>query len=115
MPLKVGDKIELYGGYDWDPLYLRNPSSSARSGVVIQFIEGQNKCPAGVVKLDLKISGEEITGDIVVLELRYENQTWDSPTPVHLELCDFMPENKAWKDRKQGEWVEAAASLRIIS
>lgn len=115
MPLKIGDKIELYGGYDWDPLYLRDPLSSTRSGTVIQFIEGQNKNPAAIIKLDQKISGEIIMGDIVVLELRYEEQTWDTPSPVHVELCDFMPEDKSWIERKQGEWVEGAASLRIMT
>jgi len=25
-----------------------------------------------------------------------------------------MPENKTWKDRKQGEWIEAAAAVKTI-
>ncbi len=113
-PLQVGDKIELSGGYDYDPIYLKRPLATHRSGTVIKFIKGQNKEPAAVVKLDHKISGEKITGDIVVLQLRHAGQTWQEPTPVHIELCDFMPEDKAWKDRKQGEWVEAAASVKLI-
>ena len=113
-PLQVGDKIELSGGYDYDILYLKNPPASKRSGTVIQFIKGQNEEPAAVIKLDQKISGEKITGDIVVLELRHEGQTWQEPTPVHIELCDFMPENQTWKDRKQGEWVEAAATVTLV-
>ena len=112
--LQVGDRIELYGGYDYDPLYLKNPPDSKRSGTVIKFINGQNESPAAVVKLDEKITGEKITGDIAILELRHVGQTWKEPTPVHIELCDFMPEDKVWKDRKQGEWVEAAASVRLI-
>ena len=113
-PLQVGDKVELSGGYDYDPLFLKNPPASKRSGTVIQFIKGQNKLPAAVVKLDYKISGEKITGDIVVLELRYLEQTWQEPTPVHLELCDFMPDDETWKDRKQGEWIEAAATVTVV-
>jgi hypothetical protein len=114
-PLQVGDKIELSGGYDYDPLFLKNPPASKRSGTVIQFIRGQNESPAAVVKLDQSFSGEKITGDIVVLELRHVGQTWQEPAPVHIELCDFMPEDKTWKDRKQGEWVEAAASVTIVT
>lgn len=113
-PLQVGDKIELSGGYDYEPIYLKNPHATYRSGMIIQFIKGQNEEPAAVVKLDNKISGEKVTGDIVVLELRYVGQTWQEPTPVHIELCDFMPEDKTWKDRQQGEWVEAAASVKLI-
>lgn len=112
--LQVGDKIELSGGYDFDPIYLRKPQASKRGGTIIQFIQGQNIQPAAVVKLDQKISGQKITGDIVVLELRHVGQTWQEPTPVHIELCDFMPEDKAWKHRKQGEWVEAAATVKLI-
>jgi len=112
-PLQIGDKIELSGGYDFDPLYLKNPPTSKRLGTVIQFIKGQNQEPAAVVKLDQKISGNVITGDIIVLELRYTGQTWKEPTPVHIELCDFIPEDKSWKDRKQGEWVESNASVTI--
>jgi hypothetical protein len=113
-PLQVGDKIELSGGYDYDPIYLKNPQATNRSGTVIQFIKGQNEEPAAVVRLDQTISGQQITGDVVVLELRYVGQTWQEPTPVHIELCDFMPEDKPWKDRKQGEWVEAAATVKLI-
>ena len=113
-PLQAGDKIELSGGYDYDPVYLRNPRSSRRHGTIIKWIKGQDKEPAAVVRLDQKISGEKITGDIVILELRYVGQTWQQPTPVHIELCDFMPEDKTWKDRKQGEWVEAAATVTLI-
>ncbi|UPT68515.1 MAG: hypothetical protein M0D57_07760 [Sphingobacteriales bacterium JAD_PAG50586_3] len=112
-PLQVGDKIELFGGYDYDPIYLRNPDAAKRLGTVIKFIKGHNEELAAVVKLDEIIFGEKISGDIVVLELRHEGQTWQEPSPVHIELCNFMPENKTWKDREQGEWVEAAASVKL--
>lgn len=111
--LEVGDSIELFGGYDYDPLFLRNPPSDKRTGKVISFIKGQNSNDAAVVKLDYKISGQKITGDILVLEPRYVGQTWFEPSPVHIELCDFMPEDKQWKERRQGEWIEAAATLKI--
>jgi hypothetical protein len=113
-PLQVGDKIELSGGYDYDPLFLKNPPGTKRTGTVIQFIKGQNDTPAAVVRLNEEITGKEITGDIAVLELRYEGQTWKDPSPVHIELCDFLPKDTIWKDRKQGEWIEAAATVKVI-
>lgn len=113
--LKIGDKIELSGGYDWDPKYLKNPPDSKRMGEIIQFIKGQNNERAAVAKLNCVIKGEKISGDIVVLELRYVGQKWDNPTPVHIELCDFIPEDKQWKDRKKGEWVEAAATVTLLT
>jgi len=112
--LKVGDSIELYGGYDYDPLYLKNPTANKRAGVVIQFIPGQNSTPAAVVRLSEKIKGDSISGNILVLELRYVGQTWTNPTPVGIELCDFIPEKKSWKNRRQGEYIEAAATVKIV-
>jgi hypothetical protein len=33
---------------------------------------------------------------------------------VHLELCDFEPEDRPWKTRRQGTWVESHASYTRI-
>lgn len=113
-PLQEGDKIELSGGYENDPLFLKYPPASKRSGTVVQFIQGQNEDPAAVVKMDAAFSGEKIKGDIVVLELRHAGQTWQDSIAVHIELCNFMPENKTWKNRRKGEWIEPAATLTIV-
>lgn len=113
--LNIGDKVELSGGYDFDPIYLKKPAADKRTGTVIHFIEGQNKTTAAVIKLDTKINGEKIIGDIAILELRHKDATWFGKTfIVQVELCDFIPDNKSWENRKQGEWVESAATLKII-
>ena len=112
--LGIGDKIKFKGGYDYDPLFLKYPPKRDRIGKIIRTIPGQNKEDALVVKLDFPITGKKITGDILIMELRYEGQTWATDGPVHLELCNFMPEEKPWKNRKQGEWVESHASFDII-
>jgi hypothetical protein len=112
--LSVGDRIRIWGGYGNDPLFMKNPPNKERIGKVIKTIPGQNKEVALVVKLDFPITGNRVTGDILILELRYEEQTWATDGPVHLELCDFYPEEKPWNDRKQGEWIESHASFDII-
>jgi hypothetical protein len=33
---------------------------------------------------------------------------------VHVELCDFQPEAKAWQHRKRGKWVESHASYKKL-
>jgi hypothetical protein len=40
-----------------------------------------------VVRLDVAVTGSEITRDIAVLELRYLDQTWHKPGPVHIEFA----------------------------
>jgi len=114
--LIAGDRIQLSGGYDMDPLYLKDPPSGNRTGQVLKFIKGQNETQAAVVKLDYQIKGEKVTGDIMILEPRYVGQNWqdDGLGPVHIELCDFIPDDIEWKNRRKGEWIEAAASWKII-
>ena len=81
---------------------------------ITRFIHGQNESPAVVARLDAPISMDQITGQIVVLELRYKGAGWDHANTVHIELCDFEPESKAWKDRKQGKWIESHATCEKV-
>ena len=106
--LKVGDHIRLDGGYDIEPKWLAG--KGYYTGTVINFIPGQNKTQAAVVRLDQAITVDGISGDILVLELRYEGAKWERQETVHVELCNFMPESKSWKFRKQGLWVESHAT-----
>jgi hypothetical protein len=73
--LKIGDRIELYGGYNREHEYLKNPPAKSRTGQVINFIE-KNKHLQAVVRLDYVITYEEFSSNIVILTLRYVNQTW---------------------------------------
>jgi hypothetical protein len=112
--LSVGDRVVLSDGYDFEPPWLQgNPPSSA--GSIISFISGQNDTPAAVVRLDQPITVNNVTGDILVLELRFAGATWSSHNIVHIELCDFTPEPKAWKDRRQGLWVESSATCNYVA
>ena len=106
--LQPGDRLRLHGGYDPQPAWLG--SSESLEGTVVQFITGQNKAPAAVVRMDLPVSAEGVTGEILVLELRYVGAAWGPTETVHIELCDFMPEPKAWAERRQGKWVESNAT-----
>ncbi|MCX5849482.1 MAG: hypothetical protein NTW65_08530 [Deltaproteobacteria bacterium] len=112
--IKVNDIIKISGGYDNDPPFLKDPPNKERIGKVIKFIPGQNEEKAAVIKLDSPITATGVTGDILILELRYVGQTWKTEGPVHIELCDFTPEEKQWQQRKQGAWIESHASLKII-
>lgn len=110
--IKVGDKIELWGGYDQEPRWLSGKNHCV--GEVERFIPGQNKEKAMVVRLDAPITVDNITGNIVVLELRYVGAKWIGEGVAHVELCDFEPEEKTWKNRRQGAWVESHASFKIL-
>ena len=84
------------------------------TGTVKAFIPGQNDLPAALIALDEAVVYEGVTGRYLVLELRYEGAEWTEQGTVHVELCDFVPEEKAWQDRKQGKWAESHAGYRKL-
>ena len=73
--LKIGDKIELGGGYDYEPEYLKHSPSNTLSGKVIEFIESDDYIKA-VIELENEIIYRELTSNIVLINLRYVDQTW---------------------------------------
>ena len=104
--------MRLSGGYDTDPAWLTG--RTGLEGTVSRFIPGQNATPAAVIQLDEPITAGEVTGDKVVLELRYAGAVWASTGTVHIERCAFSPEPKRWQERRQGAWVESHATYEQI-
>lgn len=84
-------------------------------------IPGQNQDVALVIQFDEPFEIDGYTAKFAVLELRYEGGTWRTGETCHVEicdfmpvtscLCDFMPEDKTWKDGKQGKWGESHATI----
>lgn len=111
--LTIGERLRLSGGYGPNPAWLSGKASVI--GTLTEFIPGQNETPALVVQLDEPIIGESTSGSTIVLELRHADAKWEPAGTVHVELCDFVPEPKAWKDRRQGEWVESHATYQMVS
>lgn len=110
--LVPGDRLLLSGGYDMEPQWLGGASSL--TGRLTAFIPGQNEPAAAVVKLDKPLDAMGVSGDFVVLELRYVGAAWKSDGVVHVELCDFEPPAIAWSKRRQGKWMESHASYSKI-
>lgn len=111
-PPEVGSRVVIRGGYDLQPHWLNG--ADRFSGTIERFIPGQNAEPAMLVRLDSPLSVDGTTGDVLVLELRFVGQRWDTKGIVHLELCDFDPEPKAWQDRRQGRWIESHATYELV-
>lgn len=89
--LQLGNRVELSGGYDFEPAWLGSQGSVR--GTVTAFIPGQNDLPAAMIKLDAPITFEDFQGNILVLELRYAGLHWTAAGIVHVELCDFTPKS----------------------
>jgi hypothetical protein len=110
--LHEGDRVRLFGGYEMEPKWLGG--KDAHLGRCLGFIQGQNKQRAAIIELDEKVTFGSKAGKIVVLELRYVGARWSKREVVHLELCDFLPEDKAWNERKRGDWIESHAIYQVI-
>lgn len=111
--LHVGDRVEVFGGYEANPDWSKGHGTLV--GEVLKFIPGQNKEPALVLRISPSIESQGVAGDVLILELRYAGATWATEGIVHLELCDFMPEDKSWSDRQQGQWIESHAKYRLLA
>jgi len=111
--LKEGDRIQIGGGYDMEPEWLGGRQHYY--GTVKGFIPGQNETPAAVIELDEDASFDDVVGKYIILELRYVGSQWNEKETVHVELCDFKPEDKPWQVRKRGQWVESHASYKKIN
>lgn len=109
--MEIGDSVKLYGGYDYEPAWLVN--GDHKIVTVLKFIPGQYSEPAAVVKLAAPITVDSATGDILVLEIRHQGAKWLKESIVHIELCNFIPDDTRWQDRKQGLWAGAAASYAV--
>ncbi len=109
----IGQGVVLSGGYDpvREPKWLHGQES--RHAHIAKIIPGQNKDPALVVEFDKPFEVDGYSARFAVLELRYEGAKWRSGETCHIEICDFIPEDKPWKDRKQGKWIESHATFTL--
>ena len=111
--IKTGDRVYISGGYDYDVNWLNG--NEGYQATAVKFIPGQNDTDGLLVEFDEEIvTKDSHKGKYAVLELRHENTSWVSDQSVHIELCDFLPEEKPWDERKKGVWVEAAANIRLV-
>jgi hypothetical protein len=110
-PYFVGQSAILSGGYDMEPKWLQG--KEYRLVQIVKEIPGQHQEPAIVVEFDEPLYLDGHAHRFAVLELRYEGAIWRSGKTCHIEVCDFMPEDKTWKDRKQGRWVESHATFAL--
>jgi len=106
---RIGQEVSLSGGYDMLPKWLQG--QERRKAHIVKGIPGQNKEVALVIQFNESFEIDGYTANYAVLELRYEEAKWMTGETCHVEICDFMPEDKTWKDRKQGKWVESHATI----
>jgi len=105
--MKKDDRIKIGGGYEDDSLLRRCDIK----GTVLDFIPGYDAgTSAALVRLDAPITCENITGDILVLELRYQSASWDRETQpgsytVGVDLYSYIPKISMAGEFPSNGWV----------
>jgi len=112
--IELGERLYLSGGADPTLSWLNG--NSGYEVTVAGYMPGRGKETALLVKFDDIITTEHgITGLYAVIELRFENTTWEDGAIVQVELCNFLPDKKPRTDRQCGHWVEANAVVKRIA
>jgi hypothetical protein len=113
-------RIRIRGGFD--DLPRRRSGHDVVTGTIEAWMPGQNTEPACLVHLDDPVTAEgdiggdrrTVTGEYVVLELRYAGQVWERSGVVHVELCAERPPPLPWAERSPGAWVAAQAVYELV-
>jgi len=117
--LKVGDRVFLTGGYEWNAPWLCGKDGyyghilafvACRKPTVVRFDDR----PLAVVKLDEPISFWGITGNILIMELRYWGTTWRETETVQVHLLETPPKGKLVLDHTAPSYVESHATYKIV-
>jgi len=117
-PLKPGDRIRLYGGYDPEPGWLCG--KKAYSARVIAFIDSRIKARSGderlcaVVELDDHIEFEGLKSRHVLLQLRYRGQRWHCSGIVHINLLNGPVADASKLTDSSSRWMESHAQYETI-
>lgn len=110
-PVRVGDRIRLSEGYQIPPEWLG--IRKYIDGTVLKFIDNpwdKKKRLNAIVQLDDKVNFRHLSGDIVVLSLRYVGSSWKGSDYVHIELYDHIPARVGNSER----WIESHAKFHRL-
>ena len=116
--LQPGDKIELGGGYDFDPAWLKGRPNGYHAKV-LRFIDGGDAKRTGdgklaaVVMFDEELEFGGLRSQFGFLLLRYVGQKWsDSEHGVHVHLTKYEPIEKIDHNKETSNWLESHASYK---
>ena len=117
--VEIGDRLEVTGGYDYDPMWLKGKDGCI--GTVVQFLwEGDDRRKKLVLDLGEDFHTCEFKGRYLILTPRYMEAQWEDEGIVHVVVGSSIPRDVesvgVASDPKSGfKWVEAAASYKILS
>ncbi len=117
--LSVGDRIRLFGGYDYEPEWLHDrPEHFAK---VLSFfdngIEGRDSHSrlSASIEFEQPIEYKGLTGRFGFMMGRWEGQTWDPTGVVHLHLSAQVVGSASDVAAVEYVWLESHASYEVVA
>ena len=113
------DRIQLSGGYDYEPKWLK-PDGSGYNARVLHFIDNGIEKRSGderlsaIIQFEEEIEFEGMTGKYGLIMGRWEGQTWDSDGVVHLHLLENEISEIKNFSKDTSRWMESHANYKTI-
>lgn len=116
--IHLGDKISLKGGYDGDPEWLKGVPQGFL-GTAKKFLAQNTGEPLLVLELENEASIMGVTGNYLILSLRYVEAKWEDKGICHVVIAANIPDDpefgqKLPKEEDGYKWVESNASFEKI-
>ena len=117
--LSPGDRIRLFGGYDFDPPWLKNRSHY--QATVLKFFDNEidkrrgDERLSALIEFDEPISFDGLEGRFGVILGRWEGQEWEKKGVVHVHLLSREISSASEITKDSSRWMESHASYEPIN
>jgi hypothetical protein len=112
--MERGDRLWLFGGWDRNPAW-RNGADNLMATVEDILIAGDGGQARLLARLSQPLTLNGVTGELLLLSLRYRGASWSDAGICHIVLCSERPgSGKWWEDKSRFTWVESHAGFQKL-
>jgi hypothetical protein len=113
--MKPGDRLWLFGGWDRNPAW-RGVNDSVVATVEDVLLAGDGGQARLLARLAQPLTLNGVTGELLLLSLRYRGAEWSDAGICHIVLCAEPPgPGKWWEDKSRFTWVESHAGFQKLA
>jgi len=112
--MKPGDKIWLFGGRERTPAW-RKGTDTLVATVEDILVGGEGGEARLLARLSRPLTVNGVTGDLLLLSLRYRGAVWSDAGICHIVLCAEPPgSGRWWEDKGRFTWIESYAGFQKL-
>ena len=113
--MKPGDRIWLFGGWERNPAWRKGSDNllAIVEEIVVADDGGQGRL---LTRLSQPLTVNGVTGELLLLSLRYRGASWSDAGICQIILCAERPgSGKWWEDKTRFAWVESHAGFQKLA